>query len=499
MYKLAIHEFDLRVKASAFKRTVLDDRIRDSPTIRKVLLTIGAPIPAVDLGYLLHKNPSRLHSFDLAFGKAHVFYPRSSSEESTAVVLLDVDPVGLVRGRVSSAGEGSLDQYVNDRPYVSSSFLSVALSRVLGTAMGGRSKERQELADMRLDWTATVAVVNCRGGDDVVRALFQPLGYFVQTDRHPLDERFPEWGDGPYFTIRLRGQMRLSDLLTHIYVLIPVLDAEKHYWVGDDEVAKLLQKGEGWLSAHPEKGLIAARYLRYNRKLTRDALSRLTDDSVPDPEADEEIYAGEEARIEEPLRLWEQRIGAVVSALKAIGAKSVIDLGCGEGKLLRELLRDKAFERLLGMDVSWRSIELAHKRLHLDQMSGGRRGRIDLIHGSLMYRDSRIEGFDAATLVEVIEHLDPPRLEALERVLFECAHPRAAIITTPNSEYNPKFAGLAVGQPRHKDHRFEWSRAEFEHWANGVAGRFGYRVRFVPVGPEDPLVGAPTQMAVFTT
>ena len=408
---------------------------------------------------------------------------------------MDIDPVGLVRGR---SGEGALDRYVNDRPYVSSSFLSAAMSRVFGTAMGGRSKERQELADTLLDWTAVIAVVPCRNGESFIRALFEPLGYAVSTERHPLDECFPEWGDGFYYTVTIAGKKRLQDLLTHIYVLIPVLDAEKHYWVGDDEVEKLLRKGEGWLAAHPERETIAARYLRYDRRLTRDALARLADEAGDDPEAAEEAHTHEELQIEAPMRLWEQRIAAVLSALHQAGAKTVVDLGCGEGKLLKPLLQDKAFEKITGMDVSWRSLETARRRLYFDQMPDAQRKRIELIHGSLMYRDKRLEGFDAATVVEVIEHLDAPRLAAFERVLFERARPKTIVVTTPNSEYNVRFETLPAGQFRHKDHRFEWSRQEFSSWAAGIAERFGYSVRFRPVGPEDSVVGAPTQMGVFT-
>lgn len=452
----------------------------------------------MDLGYLLLKNPARLHSFDLPFGKAHVIYPELSEQRAAASLLLDIDPVGLVRGRSQSAGEGALDHYVNDRPYVSSSFLSVAMSRVFGTAMGGRSKERQELADTPLDWTATIAAAPSRGGEPFIRALFEPLGYAVETDQHPLDQRFPEWGDGIHYTIRITGTKRLQELLAHIYVLVPVLDTDKHYWVGEDEVEKLLRRGEGWLASHPEREAIASRYLRYDRRLTRDALARLADEDVPDPEDVERVRTNDELEIEAPLRLWEQRIGAVLSALRAVDAKTVIDLGCGEGKLLKPMLQDKAFHRLVGMDVSWRSLETARRRLYLDQMPDAQRKRIELIHGSLMYRDRRLEGFDAATVIEVIEHLDLPRLAAFERVLFEHARPGTVIITTPNSEYNVRFEALPSGQFRHKDHRFEWSREEFSAWAHGIAGRFGYSVQFLPVGPEDPVVGAPTQMGVFT-
>ena len=468
------------------------------PYTRIVLLTITARVSGPDLGYLLLKNPSHLHTFELPFGQAHVFYPELLPDRAQAVLLLDVDPVGLVRGAAHGTGGASLDQYVNDRPYAASSLLSVAIARVFGTAMSGRSKERPELALQPLDLEAAVTAVPCRGGESFARKLFEPLGYTVQAGHHPLDERFPEWGEGPHYTIRIRGRKRLQELLTHIYVLVPVLDAGKHYWVGEDEVEKLLRKGEGWLASHPERETITSRYLRGDRRLTREALARLTDDDAPDPEAVAATHLEEELRIEEPLKLWEQRIGSVMSALRSAEAKTVLDLGCGEGRLLKALLSERSFEKVVGMDVSWRSLEMASRHLYLDQMPPAQRKRIELLHGSLMYRDKRLGGFDAAAVVEVIEHLDPPRLAAFERVVFEFAQPRAVAITTPNAEYNVKFPTLPAGQLRHKDHRFEWTRREFAAWANGVANRFGYSVRLLPVGPEDRIAGPPTQMGVFT-
>ncbi|MCW5980607.1 MAG: 3' terminal RNA ribose 2'-O-methyltransferase Hen1 [Bryobacteraceae bacterium] len=462
-----------------------------------MLLKIGAAVSGEDLGYLLHKNPARAHAFDLAFGKAHVFYTRLGEDHAEAALLLDVDPIGLVRSGRQTGGEGALDHYVNDRPYAASSFLSVALSRVFGTAMSGKSKERQELADQPLDLEATIAALPCQDGEAFLRSLFEPLGYAVSAERHPLDEQFPEWGDGPYWTARIQGRARLRDLLTHIYVLVPALDAEKHYWVGPDEVEKLLRKGEGWLASHPRKEAIAAGYLRYDRTLIRDALARLVDEDSGDPEAEDHARRREEADLETPLRLAEQRTGAVLACLRAVEARSVVDLGCGEGKLLKALLEDRSLERIAGMDVSWRSIEAAQRRLRLHQMPPAQRGRIELIHGSLLYSDKRLTGFDAATVVEVIEHLDPPRLAAFERVVFERAAPRAVVVTTPNFEYNVKFPALPANRLRHRDHRFEWTRPQFAVWAAAVADRFGYSVRFLGIGPEDFVAGPPTQMGVF--
>jgi 3' terminal RNA ribose 2'-O-methyltransferase Hen1 len=455
--------------------------------------------PATDLGYLLAKNPSRSQSFDLAFGRVHVFYPMAEEDRCTAALLLDLDPVGLVRGWHGPTGEsGALAQYVNDRPYVSSSFLSVALARVFGSALKGESKGRPELARTPIALEATVSAMPARGGDRIVERLFEPLGYAVRAERLALDDRFPAWGESPYFTVTLSATCRLSDLLTHLYVLLPVLDDEKHYWVGQDELEKLLTRGEGWLASHPERDLIVNRYLKRQRRLVREAMARLVADEDPDPEATEETQARQEEALEEKISLNEQRIGAVVAALKQAGARRVLDLGCGEGRLLQALLRDKDFERIVGMDVSWRALEIARERLDLERLPQKVRERIDLIQGALTYRDARLTGFDAACAIEVIEHLDPPRLPAFERCAFEFARPAMLVVTTPNAEFNVRFEGLPAGRFRHRDHRFEWNRAELKAWADAVARRFGYNVRFQPVGPDDPDVGPPTQMAVFS-
>lgn len=460
-----------------------------------MLLTITTThSPATDLGYLLHKHPDRLQSFELSFGKAHVFYPEASLESCTAAMLLDVDPVGLVRKR---RGEGeALEQYVNDRPYVASSFLSVAIAQVFGSALAGRSKDKPELVETAIPLTAKLAVLACRGGENFLRRLFEPLGYIVTAQCHALDEKFPNWGESSYFTVELQRTVRLQELLSHLYVLIPVLDDEKHYWVGDEEVDKLLRHGASWLATHPEQNLIAKRYLKRQRHLVRTALELIEERNL-DPDSTQEKHEHEEAVVEERISLNQQRLDTVVAALKQREVKRVIDLGCGEGRLLKALLQDKSFAEIVGVDVSYRALQIAQERLHLDRLPPMQQQRIKLIQGSLTYRDKRLSGYDAATVIEVIEHLDQPRLTAFERVLFEFTKPAIALVTTPNVEYNIKFELLA-GHLRHKDHRFEWTRQEFQAWANRVAERFGYSVRFMPIGLEDIDVGAPTQMGVFT-
>ncbi len=445
--------------------------------------------PATDLGFLLHKHPERLHETELPFGKAYVFYPEAGEDRCEAALVIDVDPVGLVRGR--GRADGLLDQYVNDRPYAASSLLAVALGRAMRTAMSGASRERPALAEADLPLEAVVTPLYAgAGGEDLVRRLFEPLGWTVAVE--------PVSGGGGYLTLRLSGVARLQALLAHLYVLIPVLDDEKHYWVGEDEVAKLMRRGEGWLEAHPAQDLIVRRYLAHKRRLTRDALARLAPDvAAEESEAPEARAAAEEA-LETPMRLNEARIAAVADALKAAGARQIADLGCGSGKLIQRLVRERWVERVVGVDAAAHDLEYAARRLKLDFASGPKEGRIELLHGSLTYRDRRWEGVDAAALVEVIEHMELDRLPALEKVVFGAARPETVVVTTPNAEYNALFPTLAAGAMRHPDHRFEWTRVEFEAWATSVAERHGYDVAFSPIGDVDETLGAPTQMAVFT-
>ncbi|MBW4564605.1 MAG: 3' terminal RNA ribose 2'-O-methyltransferase Hen1 [Mojavia pulchra JT2-VF2] len=458
-----------------------------------MLLTIATThSPATELGYLLHKHPDRCQSFSLTFGQAHVFYPEAKPELCTAALLLDVDPVKLVRGRSTR-----LEQYVNDRPYVASSFLSVAIAQVFGSALSGRCKDRPELAQTPIPLVAKLSVLPCRGGESFLRQLFEPLGYTVSAQGHTLDEEFIDWGQSQYFTVELQHTLPLGDLLSHLYVLIPVLDDDKHYWVGDDEIEKLLRHGEGWLTKHPAREQITRRYLKQQQRLTRLALAQLAEEDNPDPDSTEESHAQEEAAVEKPISLNQQRMNAVIAALKQSGAKRVIDLGCGQGNLLKILIKDIFFEQVTGVDVSHRALEIAQERLDRLRLPRNQWERLQLIQGALTYQDKRLSGYDAATVIEVIEHLDLPRLEAFEKVLFEFARPKTVVVTTPNIEYNVKFENLPAGKLRHKDHRFEWTRQEFHNWANKVAERFNYNVEFQPVGTEDPEVGSPTQMAVF--
>ncbi|MCL1914673.1 MAG: 3' terminal RNA ribose 2'-O-methyltransferase Hen1 [Eubacteriaceae bacterium] len=432
-----------------------------------------------DLGFLLFKNPNRPQVFQLSFGKAYVFYPEVSDERTTAALMLDIDPIHLARGKPGSR-DGGLFDYVNDRPYVSSSFMSTAISRVFGTAMSGRSDERQELSDCALDLSARIAMLPCRGDQEKLASVFEPLGYETSYEPFVADDAFPGWGESKYVNLVVSGKVRLRDLLKHLNVLIPVFDLQKHYWVGEDEVKKLLRLGEGWLGEHPEKAFITSRYLNRRRALASMAFEQLAEGRM------------EPATAREP-NLNDKRLESVVEILKKSGASRVIDIGCGEGSLLALLVKDPQFASLAGVDVSLAALKRAKTKLRLEGASESMASRISLFQGSLGYKDSRFSGYDAACVIEVIEHLDPSRLAAFERVLFEYAQPGLVVLTTPNKEYNQNY-GIGL---RHGDHRFEWTRDEFHKWARLVAGKHGYEVSFSGIGDIEGVLGAPTQMGVF--
>ena len=472
-------------------------------TMARVYLTLTSTAPnATDLGFLLHKHPDRAQTFTVPFGQAHVFYPEASERRCTAALLVEVDPVALVQGQRFRGDGYALGQYVNDRPYAASSLLSVALVQVFRTAMSGRCAHRPDLEGLPLPLELTLPSIRSRGGSELVHRLFEPLGWTVRAETVPLDPAFTDWGDSRYVTTTLTGTLTPAQALTAVYVLLPVLDGAKHYWVSTDEVDKLLRAGEGWLDQHPEKELIMARYLAYSTSLITSAVERLRAGGDQPETADPEIRTDPQpAEVDEPApptplnRLRQQ---AVLDHLAELGAHRVVDLGCGSGALLRLLLADSRFTEIIGTDVSQRELDIAARRLRIDELHDRQRERIQLLQSSVTYRDDRLSGFDAVIMMEVIEHLDLDRLPALESSVFGWARPRHVIVTTPNAEFNLTYPTFEAGAFRHADHRFEWTRSEFAAWTDRVAMAHGYTVVRSGVGAVDPTHGSPTQLAVFS-
>ncbi|UII19268.1 3' terminal RNA ribose 2'-O-methyltransferase Hen1 [Fulvivirga ligni] len=447
---------------------------------------------AREVSFLFHKHPDRLQSVELPFGKAHIFYPKADQDECAICLVLDINPVSLTRNNQSNNADFALSHYVNDRPYVASSYMSVAISKAFSTAMNGTCKDHPELVNEQIPFDIKIAVMFApKGGEILIRRLFEPLNYEVEVQRHTLDEAFPEWGESRYFSVNLKGTQRLMDVLTHLYVLIPSLDTHKHYWVSNAEVEKLLRKGENWLAGHPEKDQITKRYLKGIANLTRSAFDQLNEAIESNDDVSEET----QDTVQQSLH--QQRLQMAFDELKRSGATTVIDLGCGEGKLLKLFLKDPQFTKITGMDVSHKSLQKVVERLHLNEISPVQKERISLFQGALTYRDERLNNYEAAALIEVIEHLDPDRIKSMERVVFEYAKPNTVVLTTPNSDYNELYESLHAGQFRHTDHRFEWSREEFKQWVNSVCENYAYEADIKSVGDEVEAVGAPFSDSYF--
>ncbi|MBG0739922.1 3' terminal RNA ribose 2'-O-methyltransferase Hen1 [Paeniglutamicibacter antarcticus] len=455
-----------------------------------------SPLDATALSHLLRKHPGRLQTFELPVGNAHLFYPEYSPQRTTAALLLEVDAIGLVRSKRFRGDDGVLDYYINDRPYTASSLLAVAMGRVLRSAMTPTSEAYPELANTALPLRLEVPVISTRGrdGHDLAQRLFVPLGWTVDQRHIALDEVYPLWDDSRYSSLVLTGTVPLYLALRQLYVLLPVLDDSKHYWVNDDEAGKLVRQGEGWLPGHPERALISHRYLAHQKDLVAAADARIPGETNAPPGIASAQNPTQGAS-PQPLRVL--RAEAVMTALKDCGAHEVVDVGSGSGALLRRMQKDRFFTRILGTDVSARSLEQAARAMNLDELADTDKTRITLLHSSVLYHDERIAGFDAAVLMEVIEHIEPGRLSALEDSIFAGAAPSIVIVTTPNSDYNHLYPALSGGSLRHDDHRFEWTRADFAQWAEAVAERHSYGVEYRPVGEVSVSAGAPTQMAIF--
>ena len=445
-----------------------------------MLITIESDNP--DMSFLLHKNPARLHSDATTFGTAHAFYPA----ENKVALLLDIDPLKLTRR--GGADSFAHQPYVNDRAYVANSFLSVALNQLFRTAVAGRCPKRPDLVESPMRLKVSIPTLPCRGGSALLRNLFEPLGYSVKATRIPLDPAFPDWGDSVYYSTELEKTAPLYSVLRHLYVLLPVLDNDKHYWVGENEMEKLLEKGEAWLADHPHRDLIVQRYLKHQRGLTRQVLEALSEEQAEEPDR----VTCEEST-EKKIGLHSLRLDKVVDVLKASGAAQIADLGCGEGKLVRRLLKETQFSKILAMDVS--NEALARAELALDRLHHKNRERVELFQGSLLYDDERLHDVEAACLVEVIEHLEPDRLARVAHILFRRIRPRTLVITTPNRDYNVLWETLPAGRFRHPDHRFEWSREEFQEWVERVKN--DYDASISGLGEEHPEFGCPSQMAGF--
>lgn len=448
---------------------------------------------AKSLSYILGKHPDHVFIREFSAGNMTVSFPEYSDERATAALLIQVDTIGMVRGE----WKGVSASYIDPRPYVSSSLTSVALKEAYRSSFTTKSKEPAVAAMMERELPISVEFSSlwCKIGEEGIRTLFEPLGYSVACRELPFASDWLEGERSALFNATLTGKQTIAALLNHLYVLLPVIGKGKHYFVEEAEVAKLLQHGAGWLENHPAKERIVSRYLVHRRSLIEEALEQLAGEESDDP-AEENAR---ESEFERPIRLQEERLQTAMAVLKTLDPPPlrIGDLGCGTGDFMRIIMDERMPAEVVGMDVSSRSIQIAEKKLRIATRPEWQRPKVSLLHGSLVYTDLRLKELDTLVLLEVIEHVDPPKLPIIEHNIFEYLKPCHVMISTPNKEYNPLFPNMEKDRFRHDDHRFEWTREEFRRWTSAIIEKYPYTVEIYPVGKQDEQAGPPTQMAVF--
>lgn len=442
---------------------------------------------APDLGFVLYKHPGRFFEKSASKGRVTGGFTENREDFAEFTLAVEIDPVERVRGVNWDRGIAS---YVEPMPFLAASHMSQALSQALGSAMNGVLGSKDPVIDTRVKaagvkpWPLTIKVGAVRCSPYMIESLFSELGWSVEIESHNLDvPGVSEDDDRPLHVFTLKGEATVSDALTQLYVLLPVLDPSRHYFYDESEARKLFEKGGDWLKGHSSRDLIISRYLSKSKEL-RGYARQLFGNFQEKKDLDELI-----AETEELMRDWDdpddtsphqQRHSQIIRDVVSWGARSVIDLGCGEGRLLERLVRIAPDMRVVGIEPSAREIERARKRLS-NNPGKNLDPRVEFVHGSAMYGDERFKDFDAAILSEVIEHVDEDRLSLLARSVFGIMAPRRVVITTPNGDYNRVF-GLRPGEFRHADHRFEWTLAECQAWVVGVTAAYPYEAEITPVG-----------------
>jgi len=384
--------------------------------------------PATDLGFLLHKHPDKVQEIDLAIGKAHIFYPEANQNRCTICLLLDINPIEVIKSK-KNIRNFLQENYVNDRTYTSNSFMSTAIVKAFGSAINGTCHTRPELPETKMPFEVKLHAINVEN-ESQLKELFEPLGYEINYQKYDVDSQFVEWGKSKTITLSLKKTTTLQELLSQLYVFILVLDNERHYWIGNQEIDLLKRRGAGWLDSHPQKEWIIKRFLKYIPELTYSAKLNILKD---------EENIKENQKKEKELNLHQKRLLKAFQLLKNSHSESVLDVGCGEGKLLKLLLKDSQFKKISGTDVAFSELQRANEKLYLDTASPYIKEKISLFQSSVTYQDERFLGYDAIALVEVIEHINEERLEVFEKNIFGYARPKTVVLSTPNSEYNVLF------------------------------------------------------------
>lgn len=444
-----------------------------------MLLTINCEGPdAMDLSWLLHKRPNRFQAFNLGYGKAFVFFTEYSQNSCTACLLLEIMPDALNDLCKSKDGEF---QYVNSRQYLSSSLLAGAIGKAYSSAIKGTCQDKPDLVGKKHGFKVRINNFSCRLNPIFIDRIFSPLGYQIEWRNIQIND---EYCTGGFICgdLQLSIDATLQEILSHLYILLPVFDRQTHFWLDESQLQKFIRHCQGWLGRHPEKRLIINEYFGPVSELKYRLMKHF---GVIRPLADKSRTP----------TFNQMRRSAISDVIAASGAKTIIDLGCGDGSFVFSLHGQNRYEKLAGMDASAQNIENARKKF--DSPFFHRRKSPEFFIGSITYRDKRISGYDAVILSEVIEHFEPERMDGVMRNILGEARPKLFVMTTPNKAYNQEFPFLEAGEFRHPDHRHEFGEDEFISFCEKYAAVFGYDLEISHVGVELSRIGSPTFMGIF--
>jgi 3' terminal RNA ribose 2'-O-methyltransferase Hen1 len=429
------------------------------------------------ISYLLAKNPNNLYERNHKGHLVRLFYSKFTETELEVTIFVTPDPIEMVKNNSNSY---DITHYINDREFAVSSIFCSFIRSALGTALNGQPKEEH------LKWVNHPFSFNFEFGpvvsslsDEKLMNLFEPIGYEVTINRPEIEYSFPIKTKSSARYLSIKGMKTLQEGLRHLFVLIPVIDNYKHYFIDEKEIEKLERYGEGWLEQHPLRDLIYRQALRFKE------IYSLVENSSKDEKKVEPV---------KKVRLNELRYEKIVNAVSQMKPRSVVDFGSGEGKLSVQLGFVEGITEILAVEPSESASLKALERFN--KVKNKEKFVIpELLWGSLFYYDERLKDKDVIILCEVIEHIDETRLPKAMDTLLHDYQPGALIITTPNREYNELYD--MEEHLRHNDHRFEWTRAEFRQWCTERNYSNDYELLFDGIGEEHPSHGFPTQMCIF--
>jgi 3' terminal RNA ribose 2'-O-methyltransferase Hen1 len=455
---------------------------------------------ATDIGYVLRKRPGRLLRFDRNKNTIGVlmYWPRVEDDLCQFAMQLDIDPLDMSPRRPGAIAASNLFDYVNDRPYATSRLMGSAIAWFLREALYDRPLPEGAPDDVRervFDLEARIFAFEERG---LAKDAFEALGYETDVTPHVLDDEHPSWGLSPYADVRVRKNETVTELLQHLHVMLSALPKPSKNESATKEVAERLLRVSGtWLADHPMRNKLVWRYLSYDRALASDVMDKLacttSEDTASDGATSDDATDAEPKAKHVPLHT--QVLDTVSAIIRESGCTSVLDAGCGDGKLVRLLLGIEQVERIGAADVSATSLRRLQSKL-TERRRTAMPDNLDVFQASVTMSDDRLRGYDAICAIEVVEHIDPRRIRDLERVVFEESGASLIVVTTPNREYNRVY-GIPSDLLRHPDHRFEWTRDEFARWVTHVCETYGYTSDMRGVGEVDEAAGQPTLVATF--